>query len=417
MAKNTETVLKFLDRCEEMYRPAAEKHLKNVRVLALETDRLSDLCPHDFDYYNNKLQEKSLRVDAEEVRPYLELENVLKGMHRHIEKLFNVKVTEEKTGKYPVHHPDVRVYEISDKGGGKTIGIIYTDYFARPGEKNSGAWMDVLRECGGIGSGNKCAIVINACNFARPAPEQPCLLSLHDVGTVFHEFGHALHALLAEGKYPSLTGVNVKWDFLELPSQLQEHWVQQEEVLSTFAKHHKTGEPLPEDLMKKAIALKNFSAGVDGMNVTFRARLDMAWYTTDPADIGSVEDFEDALRKKSCLFPPDGSVDSTSFDHIFAGGTDYAAGYYGYKWAEVLDADIFETFKDKGLYDPETARRLRDTIYSKGGTVDPMELFIAMQGRKPDPDALFRQEGLLPPKKPHEDVSSSRPPLKQRKII
>ncbi|TAL31105.1 MAG: M3 family peptidase [Alphaproteobacteria bacterium] len=416
MAKDPETVMKFLARGEQVYRPAAEKQMKEIRDFALASDGLADFKPWDFDYYNRKLQEKTFNLNVEELLPYFELENVLRGLRQHVEKLFNITVTEEKTGKYPVYGPDVRAWEITDKQSGALIGVMYTDYYARPGEKNGGAWMEVFRDHGLVDGVEKPAIVINCCNFDKPTAEQPCLLSLEDVRTVFHEFGHGLHGLLSKGKYPSQNGINVKWDFMELPSQLQENWVLEEEVLRTFAQHWKTGETLPSELMKKAIALENFNAGYDGMRMTFFARLDMAWYTSDPSSVKSVEELEKGIRDKSWLFPADGSIKSTSFDHIFSGGADYAAGYYSYQWAEVLDADIFETFRENGLYDEKTAQKLRDTIYSKGGTVDPGELFVAMKGREPDPDALFRREGLLPAKKPREGKTPSRPQPPQPKI-
>jgi peptidyl-dipeptidase Dcp len=409
MAKNPETVMAFLDKGEKAYRPAAERQLGEIRDLAQKTEGLTDFRPWDFAYYNRRLQEEIFHLNVEELRPYFELENVLKGLREHVEKLFDISVTEAKPGKYPVYDPEVRAWEITDKASGALIGIMYTDYYARPGEKNSGAWMEVFRDHGAVDGKELPAIVINCCNFDKPTAEQPCLLSLDDVRTVFHEFGHGLHGLLAKGKYPSQNGINVKWDFIELPSQLQENWVLQKEVMGTFARHWQTGEVLPDDLMQKAIALEKFNAGYNGMRMTFLARLDMAWYGADPSAIKSVEDFEKTVRDKSWIFPADGSVKSTSFDHIFSGGADYAAGYYSYKWAEVLEADIFETFRENGLYHAETAKKLRDTIYARGGTAEPDELFFAMKGREPDPDALFRREGLLPAKKPREGASPSRP--------
>jgi peptidyl-dipeptidase Dcp len=286
------------------------------------------------------------------------------------------------------------------------IGLFYADYYARPGAKRNGAWMDALRSRGLENGENKFPFITNTCNFDKPTKDQPTLLSLEDVKTVFHEFGHGLHALLAKGDYPSLNGTNVEWDFVELPSQLQENWAKEKEVLDTFAVHYKTGQKLSPELIQKINDMDNFGAGYSGLRHTFMALLDMKWHASDPATIKSVETLEDGLIAESWLFPRESGATSTSFGHIFAGG--YAAGYYSYKWAEVLDADVFEAFKKKGLYDKETAERLRDTIYSKGGTVDPMELFVAMMDRKPDPDALFRREGLLPVKK--KDNKAPPPP-------
>lgn len=409
MAKDVETVTAFLDKGEKAYRPAAEKQLHDIEALARKTDGLTDFSAWDFAYYNRKLQEETFSLNVEQLRPYFELENVLKGLREHVGKLFDITVAEAKTGKYPVYDPEVRAWEITDNKSGQLIGVMYTDYYARPGEKNSGAWMDVFRDHGMVEGKELPAIIINCCNFDKPTAEQPCLLSLDDVRTVFHEFGHGLHALLAKGKYPSQNGINTKWDFIELPSQLQENWVLQKEVLTTFAQHWQTGETLPDDLMQKAIKLETFNAGYNGMRMTFLSRLDMAWHDADPSSIKNVEDFEDKIRKASWIFPADGSVKSTSFDHIFAGGANYSAGYYSYKWAEVLDADIFESFRENGLYNAATAKKLRDTIYASGATIEPDELFKEMKGRAPDPDALFRREGLLPPKKPHEGAAPSRP--------
>lgn len=408
MAKTPEAVVQFLEKTEKTYRPAAEAQLQKIKDLAAKNDGIADFQPWDFAYYNHKFQEETFHLNVEDLRPYFSLENTLKGLHEHVEKLFGITVTEEKTGKYPVYHPDVRVYEIADKTTGEKIGVMYGDFYARPGEKNSGAWMEVFRDKG-MDTVNNLPIVINCLNLAKPTGDTPSLLSLDDVRTIFHEFGHGLHGLLAEGKYATQNGINVKWDFIELPSQLQENWVLQPEVLKTFAKHWQTGETLPDDLMQKAIKLETFNAGVNGMRMNFQSMLDMTWYMTDPATIRSAADLEKKVAEKHGLFAPGLTLKSTGFDHIFSGGADYAAGYYSYKWAEVLEADIFETFRDKGLYDPETAKRLREIIYAKGATVEPDVLFRDMKGRDPDPDALFRREGLLPAKKPPEGKKPSAP--------
>lgn len=408
MAKTPEAVLQFLEKTEKTYRPAAEAQLQQIKELALKTDGIADFQPWDFGYYNRKLQEQTFQLNVEDLRSYFSLETVLKGLHEHVEKLFNVTVTEEKTGKYPVYHPDVRVYEIADKETGEKIGVMYGDFYARPGEKNGGAWMEVFRDKG-LDSTNNLPIVINCLNLAKPTADTPSLLDLDEVRTIFHEFGHGLHGLLAQGKYASQNGTNVKWDFIELPSQLQENWVLQPEVMKTFAKHWQTGEVLPDDLMQKAIKLETFNAGYNGMRMNMLSQLDMAWYMTDPASIRSPADLEAKVFEKHGLFSNTGTLKSTSFDHIFAGGADYAAGYYSYKWAEVLEADIFETFREGGLYDKAASTRLRNTIYSKGATVEPDQLFRDMKGHDPDPDALFRREGLLPLKKPVEGKAPSRP--------
>jgi peptidyl-dipeptidase Dcp len=397
MAKTTKTVMDLLEKNTAAYKPAAEAFVKQVQDFAKKTDGLADIKPWDIPLYSRKLKEKTFDLDLEETRPYFDLEKVLDGFRIHAEKLFNIKITEAPKGQYPVYNPDVKVYEVHDQRSGGMIGLFYADYYARPGAKNNGAWMNTFRNRGLEDGVNQFAIVHNVCNFDKPTETQPTLLSLREVETVFHEFGHGLHALLAEGNYPSLTGTHVKWDFVEMPSQLLENWTKEKEVLDTFAAHYKTGEKIPAELVKKINDMGNFDAAYQGLRQTFFGQLDMKWYTTDPATIKSVTDLEDGVIAKTWVFPRVAGPMSTSFGHIFSGG--YSAGYYCYKWAEILDADIFEQFKKNGLYDRKTADRLRDTIFSKGGTVDPMELFVAMVGRKPDPDALFRREGLLPEKK------------------
>ena len=410
MAKTSKTVMDLLEKNTRTYKPAAEAFVKQVQDFARQTDGLTDIKPWDLPLYSRKLKEKTFDLNLEEVRPYFDLEKVLDGLRTHAENLFNIKITEAAKGQYPVYHPDVKVFEVHDKKTGDMIGLFYADYYARPGAKNNGAWMNTFRNRGLEDGVNQFSIVHNVCNFDKPTKNQPTLLSLRDVETVFHEFGHALHALLAQGNYPSLTGANVKWDFVEMPSQLQENWTKEKEVLDTFAAHYKTGQKIPAELVKKINDMGNFDAAYQGLRQTFFGQLDMKWYTTDPASIKSVTALEDGVIAKTWLFPRVAGPMSTSFGHIFSGG--YAAGYYSYKWAEVLDADIFAQFKKNGLYDRATADRLRK-LYSMGGTADPMELFVAMVGRKPDPDALFRREGLLPDvKKGHKPAAkhkSSKP--------
>lgn len=404
MAKDTKTVTEFLEKNESVYRPAAEAFVNKVQDYATRTDGLEKLKPWDISYYARKLKEETFQVNLEEVRPYFDLEKVLDGLRKHAEKLFNIELTETKD-KYPVYNADVKVYEVKDKKTGEMIGLFYADYYARPGAKGNGAWMSTFRDRGLSDTGeNEFSIVTNTCNFAKPTPGHPTLLSLDEVRTVFHEFGHGLHALLAKGDYRSLTGTNVKWDFVELPSQLQENWAKQKEVLDTFARHPETGESLPADLIKKIHDMENFDAGYMGLRQTFFGMLDMKWHTTDPKTIKSVEELEDSIIKTAWVFPREAGTQSTAFGHLFSGG--YAAGYYSYKWAEALEADVFSEFEQKGLYDRDTADRLRATIYSKGGTEDPESIFTQMMGRGVDPTALFRREGLIPPAIANDDAPS-----------
>lgn len=393
MAKTPDAVMSFLQKNGARYRPAAEEYLQKLKDYARDKDGIGDLKPWDIPYYGRRLKEETFSIDAEEIRRHFNLERVLEGLRQHAEKLFNIKMTESTA--YPKYHKDVRVYEVTDKTSGEMVGLFYADYYARGGEKRGGAWMTTFRDRGIEDGVNKFPFVTNVCNFDKPTKDRPTLLSIDEVRTVFHEFGHGLHALMARGDYTSLTGTSVKWDFVELPSQLQENWVQEKEVLDTFARHYKTDEPLPAETIEKLKALDNFDAGYFGLRQTFLGLLDMKWHTiTDASQIPDAEKLEDDLIAESWLFPRAAGPMSMSFSHIFAGG--YSAGYYSYKWAEVLDADIFEEFKTKGLYDRATADRVRNTIYAEGGTRDPMEIYLSAKGRAPDPEAMFRREGLTP---------------------
>ena len=404
MAHDPETVMDFLRKNEAVYRPAAEEHLKTIKDYAQKTDGLTDFKQWDFLYYERRLQEETFKINLEDLRPYFELGRVLDGLRRHAEKLFNIEM-KDKTGEYPGCHPDVKVYEVYDKKDHALLGLFYADYYARPGAKSGGAWMGTYRNRGIEDGENKPALVNNTCNFDPPAKDQPTLLSVDEVRTVYHEFGHGLHALLAKGDYASITGTNVKWDFVELPSQLMENWVREKEVLDTFAVHYKTGQKLSPEIVQKIKDMDNFGVGYAGLRQTYQALLDMKWHMTDPATIKSVEELEDGVIAESWLFPRAAGPLSTSFSHLFSGG--YSAGYYSYKWAEVLEADVFEVFQKKGLYHDASAQLLGKTIYAQGGTRDPMDLFVDMMGRKPDPDALFRREGLLPANKNDECKKSS----------
>jgi len=406
MAKDPKTVQDFLDKNRAGYRPAAEEYVQKVKDYAAKTDGITDLKPWDVAYYGRKLKEETFNINLREVQEHLDLEKVLDGMRTHAEKLFDIKMTETKD-KYPVYHEDVKVYEVTDNKTGEMVGLFYADYYARPGAKRGGAWMSTFRERGLEDGENKFSIVTNVCNFRKPSEDNPTLLTLDQLRTVFHEFGHGLHALLAKGDYPSLTGTNVKWDFVELPSQLQENWAKEKEVLDTFAEHYTKKTMLPEALIKKINDLENFDAGYAGLRQTFLGMLDMKWHAGDPNTIKSMEDLEDNLIKDTWLFERTAGPMSTSFGHIFSGG--YSAGYYSYKWAEVLEADMFDEFVQKGLYDRETGDRLRDTIYSQGGTRDPMDIFKDAKGRAPDPNALFRREGIQPPDNDNKTPDAKAP--------
>lgn len=397
MAKTPEAVMNFLEENLAAYKPAAEKFLKDVKDFAAKKNGLTDIQGWDMAYYIRQMQEETFKIKLEDLRAYFEQNATLDGLRQHVEKLFNIDLV-EANGKYETYHADVKTYEVFDRDTKEIIGVFYADYYARPGAKSSGAWAYSFRSRGVDDTGiNHFPLVTNVCNYPKPANGEPSLLDLDEVRTLYHEFGHALHNLLANGTYSSLAGTSVKRDFVELPSQLQENWVREKELLDTFAKHYKTGEPMSDELIEKVNKMDSFGAGYYGLRQTYLALIDMTWHTKDPKTIASVEALEDEVVAKAWLFPRKTGTMSAHFGHLFSGG--YAAGYYGYKWAEVLDADVFDAFKQKGLYDRETAKRLRETIYSKGGAVDPMELFVQMMGRAPDPAALFRREGIEVPEK------------------
>ncbi|MDD3371078.1 MAG: M3 family metallopeptidase [Alphaproteobacteria bacterium] len=393
MARDIPTVSAFLEQNLAVYKPAAEKDYKALAAFAAKRDGLDDLKSWDVSYYNNLMKEELFDFKAETLRPYFDLEKVLGGLCLHAEKLFGLKFRPAAQGAYPVYHPDVKTFDVVDKKTGTQIGVFYGDYYARPGSKKGGAWMIPFRSRGVIRGKDELPLVTNNSNFPKPMPGQPTLLSFSDVQEVFHEFGHALHELLGEGRYPELTGSNVKWDFVELPSQLMENWVAEPEVLETFARHYETGEVIPSALVDKIKETNNFNISITALDQTFLGMLDLAYYSTDPAKIESVDAFETNLASRTQILKPERGLMSTRFMHIFSGG--YAAGYYGYKWTEVLDADVFEAFKTKGLYDPDLSGRLRRTIFAKGGTVEPDALYVQMMGRDPDPNALYRREGVF----------------------
>ncbi len=392
MAGNQKTVEDFLQKNLQAYKPSAVDYLDELKAYAQKADGITDFKPWDTAYYGRILKEQKYNVKMEELRPYFDLENVLDGLSRHAEKLFNVEM-KPADGKYPVYSPDVKAYEICDKGNGQTIGLFYANFYATPGVKRGGAWMNAIRDRGLSNGQDQIPIVTNDCNYARPINGKPSLLSLGEVETIYHEFGHGLHALCAKGKYPSLNGTNVKWDWVELPSQLQENWVQQKEVLDTFALHADTKQTMPQALFQKIKDMQNFGSGFGGLRQTFLGMLDMKWHTTDPATITSVEDLEDSVFAVASLLPREKGTFSGAFSHLFSGG--YDSGYYSYKWAEVLEADVFERFMQNGLYDQATAKGVLTHIYEAGGKTDPAELYRNLMGRDPDPQALFRREGIV----------------------
>ncbi|HHZ15279.1 MAG TPA: M3 family metallopeptidase [Candidatus Cloacimonetes bacterium] len=390
MAESKENVQEFLDRIHKIAMPAALKEVEQVQDFARELDGLDELMPWDFGYYSNKLKEKLYDFDPEELRPWFKVENVLEGLFIVAEHIYGIKV--KQVDDVPTYHPDVTTWEVHDRDG-SYLGLMYMDLFPRD-TKRGGAWMTSFQSQGLHSDGLRRPMVSIVASLTPSTPEQPSLLRIDEVRTIFHEFGHALHGLLADGYYSGLSGTGVLWDFVELPSQIMENWLYEKEALDLFARHYETGEPLPQELLEKMIAAKNFQSGVANVTQVRYANLDLAWHTTDPESIQDINKFEDAAIEPYRFLPiVDGYNMSCSFGHIFAGG--YSAGYYSYKWAEALEADAWSIFKEKGIFDPDTANSFRENILARGNAFHPMDLFVAFAGRKPDPDALLKRDGLI----------------------
>ncbi len=390
MAKSSETVFNFLDKLKSAYKPAAIKDLKTLTKFAKNEHGLEDLKPWDIGYYSEKLKQKLFNFTSEDFRPYYQLDKVLDGCFNHFSKLFGLKFVQ--SDKYPVWHEDVKVFEVWNKNDNKFIGTLYGDFHPRAG-KNQGAWMTSYRDQGLFRGKIERPLIAIVCNFTKPTADKPSLITHGEVTTLFHEMGHAVHGLLSDVTYRSLSGTSVLWDFVELPSQLQENWCYEKETLDSFAEHFETGKKIPAELIEKLRSAMHFMVGWSGLRQVGLATLDMAWHTCDPEKITDIATFEDEATKDTSLFPRLAGPTSTSFGHIFAGG--YSAGYYSYKWAEVLDADAFELFLEKGLYNKETAQSYKNNILSKGGSEKPDILYKRFRGRDADPDALLRREGLL----------------------
>lgn len=388
MAETPKAVLAFLDDIYKIAFPAAQKELDELKALAKELDGIEDFQSWDSSYYSEKLKQRKFDFDSEELRPYLKCENVVKGIFEVAQKMYGLQFI--KTEGAPVYHNEVEVYEVLEKNG-SFIGLLYLDLFPRA-TKQGGAWMNTIRSQGLQFGAVKTPHIIIAGNLTPSTPESPSLLSLNDARTLFHEFGHALHGLLSKVTYTSLASPNVYWDFVELPSQVMENWLMEAETLQLFAKHHETGEVLPGELIEKVKKAQTFNAGLMNIRQLSFGYLDIKWHTTQPSDIETVEVFEDVAMKQCQLLPKTSSCMSPSFGHIFSGG--YSAGYYSYKWAEVLDADAFELFKEKGIFDPTVCERFRELL-SKGNTVAPMDLYRKFRGKQPDASALLRRDGLI----------------------
>lgn len=393
MAQSSQTVFNFLEKLLEPSKKAAIKDLKEIQDYRKSLEGTSEIKPWDFAFYSEKLKEKKYSFNEEELRPYFKLENVIEGVFKHAEKLY--KLNFKPVSGVPTYHPDVKTFEVYEKSnsGDNYMGLFYMDFFPRE-TKKGGAWMTNFREQGLWGQSVARPHVSIVCNFTKPTPTKPSLLSYDEVLTLFHEFGHALHGLLSKCKYRSLAGTNVYWDFVELPSQIMENWVKEKEGLDLFASHYETGEKIPAELVTKIKTASKFQVGWQSLRQLNFGLLDMNWYSTDPRLITDIDEFETKVSARTRLLDKEpGTNSSCSFGHIFGGG--YAAGYYSYKWAEVLDADAFEYFKEKGLFSEEVATKFKNSILSRGGTAHPMDLYKEFRGREPDPNSLLRRDGLL----------------------
>ncbi|MAZ47697.1 MAG: peptidase M3 [Halobacteriovoraceae bacterium] len=389
MAKTPQRVMEFIQDITHKAKPRAQAEFNQLKELKQELTGDSDLRAYDGALYTELLKKKVLDFDDEILRPYFKLENVLNGIFEVAKRLYGLNF--KKREDLPKYHEDVMVYEVTSEKG-EFVSLYYADYFPRT-EKRPGAWMTVFRNAGLQFGEVKRPFVMNVCNFTKPTASKPSLLTLNEVLTLFHEFGHGLHGMLAKSTYKSIAGTNVLWDFVELPSQIMENWVLEKECLDLFAVHYKTGEAIPSELVEKIKKSQQFLEGMGTMRQMSFANVDMQWHLADPEALSDVQKFENEQMQEYQLYPKEGvGAFSTAFGHIFSGG--YSAGYYSYKWAEVLDADAFAYFREKGIFSREVADRFRENILEQGGSQDPMELYIKFRGREPKTDALLERSGL-----------------------
>lgn len=391
MAENSSNVYNLLNNLIEAYKPTAEKEIAEIEETAKKIEGNDfEIMPWDFSYYSEKLKNEKYKFDEESLRPYFKLENVISGVFGLATKLYGITFEENKS--IPVYHPDVNAYEVKDKDG-SFLAVLYADFHPRAG-KRSGAWMTNFKEQWIDENGyNSRPHVSVTMNFTKPTAEKPALLTFSEVTTFLHEFGHALHGIFANTRFQSMSGTNVYWDFVELPSQIMENFAVEKDFLNTFAKHYITGELIPDSTVQSIVDSQNFNVAYACMRQVSFGLLDMAWYTRSEAFTGNVKDFEKKAWEKAQLLPQiEDTCMSVQFGHIMSGG--YSAGYYSYKWAEVLDADAFSMFKENGIFDKKTAERFRECILSKGGTEHPMVLYRNFRGQEPTIDALLIRNGI-----------------------
>ncbi len=389
MAMNSEGVYKLLDDLYEASYKMALKEKQEVLDYARKTGFSDELMPWDWAYFSEKLKEEKFDLNDEMLKPYFELSNVIDGVFGLATELFGITFKPNKN--IPVYNEEVIPYEVYDKDG-SFLSVLYADFHPRPG-KQGGAWMNEFKGQWKQDGKNSRPHITIVMNFTRPTETKPALLTFNEMETFLHEFGHALHGMLANSTYSSLSGTSVYRDFVELPSQIMENWAVEKEFLARFAKHYETGEVIPDELVEKIKAAQNFQAGYLSVRQLSFGLLDMAWHTLEKPFGGDVKSFEEAAWKKTQIFPViDQIAMSTQFGHLFAGG--YAAGYYSYKWAEVLDADAFSMFKEKGLFNKNVAQSFREHILEKGGTEHPMILYKRFRGQEPTVDALLERSGM-----------------------
>ena len=390
MAVSPEKVIDFSNNLLEKAKPAAKKEFENLEKFAKNLDGIYELQKWDGAYYSEKLKKELFDLDQEILKPYFKLENVIDGVFEIANRLYDLNF--EEVSNIDKYHEDVKTYNVTDNEG-NFISVFYADYHPRKGKRN-GAWMTSYKSQYVKNGVNERPHVSIVCNFTKPTATKPSLLTFNEVTTLFHEFGHALHGMLANTTYNSLSGTSVSWDFVELPSQVLENWCYEKEALELFAKHYETGEIIPMKYVEKIKESASFHEGMQTLRQLSFGLLDMKWHSENPSAIKSIKEFENDAFRDTKLYPDVAeNAMSTSFSHIFQGG--YSAGYYSYKWAEVLDADAFEYFLEEGIFSKEVATKFKENILSKGGTEKPMELYKRFRGQEPKPDALLKRAGLL----------------------
>ncbi len=390
MAETPEKVVSFLNNLLEKAKPAAKREFAQLENFAKAEDNITQLEKWDGSYYSEKLKQKLFSLDDEQLKPYFKLENVIAGVFKVAEKLFGLQF--EEVFDVDTYHEEVKTYNVLDENG-TFISLFYADFHPRKG-KRGGAWMTSFKSQMMKDGVNERPHISNVCNFTPSTASKPSLLTFNEVTTLFHEFGHGLHGMLANTTFPSLSGTSVYWDFVELPSQVLENWCYEKEALELFATHYETGEVIPMELVQKIKDSATFQEGMQTLRQISFGLMDIAWHGQDPSEITDVKAFESDAFADTSLYPktPETCM-STSFSHIFQGG--YSSGYYSYKWAEVLDADAFEYFKEHGIFNKEIGQKFKDHVLSKGGTENPMTLYKRFRGQEPQPEALLRRAGLI----------------------